>query len=248
MDEDRTLLPGFLPRERDELAVSPCTLEELRKDRDPESLLRVLPIHLGCGHSLRETTVRARQAGLADLSDVALMKRLRKSKAWLRAPCLSLFREPGVAVPGEAGFQVRAFDATTVRETGRTGALWRIHCSVALPALVCDHFRIPHQGQGDRREPPAPPGFGRGLRACRPWLLHGAGHRPCCGLRRPCHGPGGHRQRLGFAVRDGSPFDLGTARSGSPKRRSGRRTSGSEGRQAGPARPRGRRPSNTPDT
>ena len=97
MDEDWTLLLRFFPREWDELAVSSGALKGLRKDKDPENLLRVLLIHLGCGHSLRETAVRARHAGLAELSDVALMKRLRKSKAWPRALCLSLFRELGAA-------------------------------------------------------------------------------------------------------------------------------------------------------
>ncbi len=226
MDEDRTLLPGFLPRERDELAVSPCTLKGLRRDRDPESLLRALPIHLGCGHSRRETATLARQAGLADLPDVAPMTRTRKSKAWLRAPCLSLFREPGVAVPGEAGFQVRAFDATTVRETGMTGA---------LPALVCDHFRItPTRGKGTgeslRRLPVSAGDFVPADRGCS--TAQGIAHVAACGGHVTVRAGTGS---LGFAVRDGSPFDLGTARSGSPKRRSGRRTSGSEGRQAGRA-------------
>lgn len=141
-DEDWRLLLDFIPREWDRLAVSTGAVKGLRKDKDPESLLRVLLMHLGCGHSLRETAVRAREAGLGDLSDVALMKRLRKSKAWLRALCLPLFRELGVEVSSEGGFQVRAFDATTVKEPGRTGTLWRIHYSVTLPSLVCDHFRI----------------------------------------------------------------------------------------------------------
>ena len=38
-----------------------------------DNLLRTLLLHLGCGHSLRETAVRARQAQLADLADVALL-------------------------------------------------------------------------------------------------------------------------------------------------------------------------------
>ncbi len=44
---------------------------------DDRTLLQV-----GCGHSLRETAVRARRVGLAGLSDVELIKRPRKSKAW----------------------------------------------------------------------------------------------------------------------------------------------------------------------
>ena len=142
MDKDWALLLSILPREWNDLATSPGALKGLREDKDPESLLRVLLIHLGCGHSLRETVVRAREAGLADLSDVALMKRLRKSKAWFRALCLSLFRELKVAVSSEPGFRLRAFGVTTVKEAGKTGAVWRIHYSVVLPALICDHFRI----------------------------------------------------------------------------------------------------------
>ena len=52
--------------------------------------------HLGCGHSLLETTVRARQAGLAELSSVALWNPLGKSQTWLSSLCLKLFRERGV--------------------------------------------------------------------------------------------------------------------------------------------------------
>ena len=86
--------------------------------------------------------LRARQAGLADLSDVALLKRLRKSRDWLYALCAELFREHGTAVSSEGGFQVRAFDATTVQEPGRTGSLWRVHYSVNLPSLGCDFFQL----------------------------------------------------------------------------------------------------------
>ena len=55
-------------------------LKGLHKDKSAEKLLRVLLLRPGCGHSLRETVVRARKANLRQLSDVALLKRLRKSK------------------------------------------------------------------------------------------------------------------------------------------------------------------------
>ena len=47
--------------------------------------MRTLLPHLGCDLSLRETVVRAPQAKLAELSDLALLKRLRKSKVALSA-------------------------------------------------------------------------------------------------------------------------------------------------------------------
>lgn len=149
MDEEWVLLLSFLPENWRELAAATGALKGLRKDKAVEDLLRTLLLHLGCGHSLRETVVRAKKAQLADLSDVALLKRLKKAKAWLYALCVELFRERGIEVSGRDGFQVRAFDATTVKEPGKTGALWRLHYSVRLPSLTCDFFKLTEtQGQG----------------------------------------------------------------------------------------------------
>lgn len=149
MDEDWEVLCSFLPEDWQEMAIDTGALKGLRKDKSVENLLRVLLLHLGCGHSLRETVVRARQAQLADMSSVALYKRLKKSANWLRALCVELFQEQGMALTNDDVFQVRAFDATTVKEPGKTGSLWRIHYSVSLPSLTCDFFRITEtEGQG----------------------------------------------------------------------------------------------------
>ena len=142
MDEEWEVVSSFLPEGWRELARETGALKGLRKDKSVDALLRTLLLHLACGHSLRETVVRARKANLADLSDVALLKRLRKSGDWLHALCVALFREQGMAMSADGGFQVRAFDATTVKEPGRTGALWRLHYSVRLPSLACDFFKL----------------------------------------------------------------------------------------------------------
>ena len=92
------MLLSFLPRDWRELAQDTGALKGLRKDKAVDNLLRTLLLHLGCGHSLRETVVRARQAHLADLSDVALLKRLKKSK-WLVARALC----PAVRGAGSGG-------------------------------------------------------------------------------------------------------------------------------------------------
>lgn len=149
MDEDWKVLTSLFPSGWRELAASSGALKGLRKDKSGEDLLRTLLIHLGCGYSLRETVVRARQAGLSDLSDVALFKRLRKSKDWLHALCVSLFAERGLAPDQAAGRPVRLFDATHICEPGKTGSLWRVHYSVQVPSLRCDYFKLtPTQGEG----------------------------------------------------------------------------------------------------
>ena len=142
VDEDWDVLSSFFPRDWRELARDTGALKGLRKDKSVDNLLRTLLLHLGCGHSLRETAVRAREAHLADLSDVALLKRLKKSKAWLHALCVRLFEEQELAVVPGGAFQVRAVDATTVKEPGPSGSLWRLHYSVCLPSLACDFFKL----------------------------------------------------------------------------------------------------------
>ena len=139
-DRDWELLSSLLPGNWRELAVETDALKGLRKDKSADGLLRTLMIHLGGGHSLRETTVRARAAGLADLSDVALLKRLRKSEEWLRRMCVELFQENGGSAQGD-GAPVRTFDGATVKEPGR-GSLWRLHYGVRLPSLECDFFEL----------------------------------------------------------------------------------------------------------
>ena len=149
MDEEWAVLRSFLPAGWEDLGRSSGALKGLRKDRSAEAALRVLLLHLGCGHSLRETAVRARQAGLADLSDVALLKRLRKSSDWLHGLCVALFRERGMAPAQAPGPRLRAVDATTVREPGRTGSVWRVHYSLCLSSLRCDFFEVtPTRGAG----------------------------------------------------------------------------------------------------
>jgi hypothetical protein len=150
MSEDWSLLLSFFPNNWIELAGQTNALKKLRKDKDVENFLRTLLLHIGCGYSLRETVTRAKLAGLADISDVALLGRLKKAKDWLHSLCVVLFNEQGIGLSNNhGGFQVRLFDATNVKEPGRTGSLWRIHYSVQLPSLACDFFKItPTKGKG----------------------------------------------------------------------------------------------------
>ena len=55
-------------------------VERLRGFPSPDVLLRMLMLHVAQGYSLRETVVRAKLANWADISDIALLKRLRNSE------------------------------------------------------------------------------------------------------------------------------------------------------------------------
>ena len=115
---------------------------------------------------------------------MALLKRLKKSKGWLHALCVRLFEEQGLAVIPGGAFQVRAVDATTVKEPGPSGSLWRLHYSVGLPSR-----RALFQADGDRGA-----GHGRIVGA-----VPDPRRRPCAGRTRlfdgPGHSPRGRRGR-----------------------------------------------------
>lgn len=142
MNEDWSLVLSFFPHDWRELAKETNALKGLRKAKSPEDILRTMFIHFACGYSLRETAVRAQKAQLAEISDVALLKRLRKSKDWLYHLCVSLFKERGICTEESGSPQFRIFDATNVKEPGKTGSLWRIHYSIKVPSLECDFFKL----------------------------------------------------------------------------------------------------------
>lgn len=139
--ENWEVLQRFLPKGWEDQARMSGALRRTRGVKDPAALLRVLMIHLAQGCSLAETAVRAQQAGLANMSSVALFKRLRASESWL----LWLAQQLGGAGQGIwASPQriVRAIDATVVSEPGSTGTDWRLHYGLRLADLRCDFFEL----------------------------------------------------------------------------------------------------------
>ena len=144
----RLLPPGWQDKARELGAV-----RRFREFSDAASLLRVLLIHLVDGCSLRETSVRARQGGLADVSDVALLKRLRLCGSWFRWMAEGAMKQwlaPAALSPLlDSGWRVRVVDGSTVSEPGATGSTWRIHYALQLPSLSCDEVHVTDTSVGE---------------------------------------------------------------------------------------------------
>jgi len=124
--------------------------------QEPETLLRILMIHLLDGCSLRETATRAAQGELAHVSDVALLKRLRACGEWFRWMGAELMRQhvnaPSALEP-LPGRRLRVVDGSSVSEPGATGSTWRIHYAFNLPSLRCDEVYVsdPKVGESLKR-------------------------------------------------------------------------------------------------
>jgi hypothetical protein len=153
LPDEWEILRDWLPEDLHQRAVAHHFFRRARGLTDAECWLRLILMHVAGGLSLEQTALRARELGLAQISAVALFKRLRGAGEWLRDLCQHLLAEQErrlgqCAWPGR--YHVRAVDATDVEEPGDTGTRWRIHYSIRLPALVCDHYELTDQSGGEK--------------------------------------------------------------------------------------------------
>ena len=88
------------------------------------NLLQTLLLHCAKGYSLVETSVRASNAGIANVSSVAIMDGLRKSEAWLKSMCVNLYNNnKNIISPRlSSGIKMKICDSTVVAEQGKTGS------------------------------------------------------------------------------------------------------------------------------
>lgn len=131
--------------ELDRTAQESGALLRRREIRDGSGLLR-LCLAYGSGLSLREAAVWAGMSGIGQLSDVAVLKRLRGSADWLSRLAGGLV---GERVPVAAG-AVRLIDGTMVR--ARDGGLWRLHALYDLGEQRISHIELSDHRGAERLE------------------------------------------------------------------------------------------------
>jgi DDE family transposase len=154
-DESWQIIRQVFPPDLETIARQSGSFRRARTVGSAETLLRLLLMHAS-GLSLRQTALRAKEQGLATLSPVALFKRLRQSEAFLQQltrGVLEQVQARAAPVKWPGGYRFRIIDATSVKEPGPTGSCWRIHYSLRLPELVCDHFELtdPEGGESFKR-------------------------------------------------------------------------------------------------
>jgi len=154
LDEDWNLIESLLPAGWMDKARQLGAFRRARGIKDAAALLRVMLIHLAQGCGLRTTAALAALAGIAQVSDVALLKRLRSCGAWfewmaqqLRA-CPDLAPSPPCASIVGSG-RLRLVDGSVVCEPGVTGSKWRLHYSITLPSLHCEEVHLGPSDDGE---------------------------------------------------------------------------------------------------
>jgi len=95
-------------------------------------LLRLAMIYGVCGLSLRQTCAWAAMARLAELSNPALLDRLKAAAAWLGQIAGALLAARASVDQRWVGWRLRLIDATTLSAPGANGVTWRLHLGYDL--------------------------------------------------------------------------------------------------------------------
>lgn len=123
-----------------------------RKIPSPIVLLRLVLAYCLGKCSLRSTTTWATAIGLADISNVALLYRLRRCGDWLALLVghLLAMRTPKAS----RGRLIRIIDASSVPKAGRAAkrenGVWRIHSAFDLPSERFGQFVLTDEHGGEQ--------------------------------------------------------------------------------------------------
>ena len=114
-------------------------------------LLRLILAYCLGERGLRATAAWAASVGLVDISNVALLYRLRQCGDWF-AVLVGQVLAAG-APAASRGRMIRIIDATTVPKAGpaarKSSELWRIHSAFDLPQERFGHFELTDQKAGE---------------------------------------------------------------------------------------------------
>jgi hypothetical protein len=119
-------------------------------------LLRLILAYCLGVMGLRLTAAWAETIGLASLSNVALLGRLRNAVPWLQSIVGRLLTQAsaGSQAAAAGGRLIRLVDATTVRKAGKpareSGRLWRVHAVYDLPSERFSAFELTDEKGAER--------------------------------------------------------------------------------------------------
>lgn len=145
----------FLPPDLDATARATKALVRRREVRCAADLLRIALAYAVCDWSLRLVGAWCLLVGLGDLSDVAVLNRLRQSVTWLGTLTVQLLQQRRLSLSRQEGVRLRLVDATTISRPGSQGTDWRVHLSLDLGRLCLDGIAVTdaHGGESLARFP-----------------------------------------------------------------------------------------------
>jgi len=146
------LVERLLPQGWQTAARKTGAFRRARYIKDPSTLLRVLLFHAVNDSGLRQSAALLKAAGVANLSQVALFKRLRTSRTWLAGLAAGLCEKLRESPRAPGAMRLRLLDSTTVQGPASQGTQWRLHYSLDLANLQCDWQELTGANGAERLE------------------------------------------------------------------------------------------------
>jgi IS4 transposase len=125
----------------EELAYETGAFTRRRAIRSPTDVLQMILIWAVAERSLRETAMLAAEAGLADVSNVALFKRFGKAGKWLTSLLMAMIADHPIREM-TWGPRIRVIDATAISRPGHQGTDLRVHLSMQLGTNRSDSIEL----------------------------------------------------------------------------------------------------------
>ncbi len=149
VDDEWPYVISLMPENLEELCISKLAISRRREIANARDYLRLCMAYSMCDMSLRQTAAWATATGLADISDVAVLKRLRAAPAWLGAVVAEWLYQRGLPQDAPTG-SVSVVDATTVSTPGSNGADWRLHLHMNLNERRIERVELTSMAEGER--------------------------------------------------------------------------------------------------
>lgn len=134
----------------DALAQETEAFTRARKIGSPEVLLRLILLWAAAERSVMDTAALAAEAGLADVSDVALIKRFAKAGDWMAALLSGLLIDQQQTFP--CGIRMRILDATSITRAGKRGSDHRLHLGLDLASHRIDSIELTNDKEAEAME------------------------------------------------------------------------------------------------
>jgi len=149
VDDEWLYVLSLMPDNLEALCVSKLAMTRRREVSSAADYLRLCMAYSMCDMSLRQTAAWAAATGLADISDVAVLKRLRAAPAWLGAVVAEWLYRRGLSRVADVR-SVSVVDATTVSTPGSQGADWRLHLHLDLADRRISRVELTPVREGER--------------------------------------------------------------------------------------------------
>ena len=128
-------------------------LQRAREIKTAEELLRLILLYMTKGKSFRGTSALVKLSGEAELSDVAVLKRMRNSASWLQWLCENIYRQAGLIVKKPTWLKnknVKAVDGTEDVKCGVRRECYMLHYCLDIFTLAAQELHVTDIRTGEK--------------------------------------------------------------------------------------------------